>query len=105
MRRYLRVLKVMHADGKVELSLRSLVSVGAGLAVGLLVFCLVSVFVPRPQGSVSGVSLSLVIPATEDDYLCFAEYIAEALFKMDELPDECIFVVSGWQNAADEDSK
>ena len=47
------------------------------------------------------VTISLVVPATYEDFLCFIDYFAHVLKGMKSFPDECIFVVSGWQGSMD----
>ena len=43
-------------------------------------------------------TLSMVIPATWEDYTCFVEHLTENIASTAEQPDEVIFVVSGWQD-------
>ena len=46
--------------------------------------------------------LSLVIPATREDFLCYSGHLSRRLRQLAMLPNECIIVVSDWQGHVDQ---
>lgn len=65
-------------------------------AICAISFLLVLLHFGAPHQARPKPTLALVVPATGDDYQCFAAHLVKCLLKMTSLPEEVIFVVSGW---------
>ena len=84
----------------------------ASLAFAFLVFSLLALFrssnrLPaahfrtKARRQIDDIFLSLVVPSTGEDFLCFSEHLIDSLLTMSDKPDECIIIVSGWDGEYD----
>ena len=90
--------KYRRMEGKSrKLFMRSLLIIGVICALTLkIIYATSNPF--RIQSDTT--NISLVIPATREDFVCFANHVARNLAQLSVLPNECIFIVSGWQGDA-----